>query len=170
MSDPKKDAPPATPAPATPTKTVVLLVNNQERIEIMGIPGNETSFLGTELSSQKGRGLLPGVNFVDGAQLAECRKNKLFNDKFTAKIPKSLAREANSEIFGKVMLVQGREVPAENPLKPFPGEEALGLVEQINDEELVVLLIDAEARDDVRAKLRGRLTLLRTGTPQEDAA
>ncbi len=166
MSDPKKEAAPA----AAPTKNVVLLINNQERIELVGIPGNETSFLGTEISSQRGRGLLPGVNFVDPEQLVACRVNKLFDAKFTNKIPKSLAREANQEIFGKVMLIQGREVPAASPLKPFSSTEAVELVEQINDEELVITLIEAEARDDVRAKLRSRLTLLRTGTPQEDAA
>jgi hypothetical protein len=168
MSDPKKDAAPAAATP--PQKTLVVLVNNQERVELIGVPGNETTFLGTEITSQRGRGLLPGVNLVEPTALAGCRENKLFDAKFSTAIPKSVAREAMSENVGQPMLVQGKEVPMISPFSKLSSPEAMELAKKINDEELLVLLISLEGKDEVRRELNNQLVVLRTGAPAEAVA
>lgn len=167
MSDQKK---PDAPAPSN-QKTLVVVVNNQERIELIGIPGNDTAFLGTEVTSDRNRGLLPGLNLVDGKALADCRKNPLFDAKFTSNIPRSVAREAQSENVGLPLLVQGKEVPAVAPFSKLSDGEARELATKICSEELAqVLLNSGEGRSEVRAVLQQRLEFLKTGSQPAESA
>lgn len=147
--------------PEQSTPTLVIVTNNQERLETIHVPADCPSG-GGELMS-----LVPGVNLVNSDALKWCRKNKQFDGKFTTNIPRHVADEARSAREGQPLLVQGKEVPAKSPLAKLSSQEAIDIVKDTNTEELLVQLKTDEHREDVRSAILNRVDLLKRGGEAE---
>lgn len=149
--------------PNDPVYPFVLVINNEERLHTIHVPGKDGKPSETLLC------LLPGVNMIDRLTLESCRKNPMFDAKFSSKIERHVAREAVSERVGEMILIQSKYVPEKIPLTPLTGEEALAIVADTTTEELLEIFLSGESRPEIRAAIDDRKRLLRTGSEVEAA-
>jgi hypothetical protein len=138
------------------TPTVVVLLNNQPRLELIQLPGTNEMLR-----------IMPGLNLMPSDTLRELRKNPSFETKFSTKIVASRAQEAADLRVGSPMLEQGKEVPERAPFSKLPDPEARELVSRLNDEELLERILQHEGRSEIRAALEERKKFLKTGTTDE---
>lgn len=112
--------------------------------------------------------LLPGVNFVDSADLEALRKNPAFEMQFSTKIPPSLAPEQNPEQVGKPILVvvetkdkDGKRRPLEvednQPLAKLTAEQCKLLISETHVESFLHQWTNEETRPDIRFEIAKRL-------------
>lgn len=145
-------------SPAAQQHLVAIVVNNQELMETMMVPGD---------SSQAVLVLMPGLNLVDLHVLQACMGSKGFEAKFKTLVPRQMAREAQLEHVGEPMLIRGRDVLSAAPLSKIPDEEAHALVKRIDTEDLVLRLLASEGRSEIRAALEARRIFVNTGKDED---
>jgi hypothetical protein len=122
-------------ADKAPEKTVTVVVNNREGLEIFQLPHRGSDKHGRVILGPTVT-LLPGLNLLETEELAALREHPLFVKKLTLAIPKSKAPEQKAERVGRPYLEIGKELPAAYPLAKLPIPEALGLVEEANELQL----------------------------------
>jgi hypothetical protein len=93
----------------------------------------------------------PGLNLIDGKDLAERRKlNEAFNNLFKTTIKPSKSETADPRKFGKPMLeVVGKSLSDKDPFKTDDGkelslEEAQGLIDMTEDTDLLGAWLKAQ--------------------------
>ncbi len=161
MANPQQATATQQAQPPVQEKTVTVVINNREGIEIVQFPHRGKDNHGRVMIGDQ-LVLLPGLNLVDTEQLAVLMKNELFAAKFTTKIPRSLAPEQNPERMGRPVLVRGKDLPAYLPLSKLTPQEAIDIVEEANEEQLPRFKAD-ETRESVLRAILKRIDELATG-------
>lgn len=146
-------------------KTAV--INNREAL-VQGQMQPRGKALGGSLMLGDVVTLLPGLNFVDSANLEALRKNPAFELQFATKIPPSLAPEQNPEQVGKPILAvvetkdkDGKRKPLEvednQPLAKLSAEQCKLLISETHVESFLHQWSNEEIRPDIRFEISKRL-------------
>lgn len=101
--------------------------------------------------------LVPGLNLVPKEQWDQAKKSPNAMLLLRTKIEPSPANEANPEKFGEFILVEGRELPAESPLKALRPSEAVERVASTLDAALLRAWLADEGRAEVRRSIEAQL-------------
>lgn len=146
------------PSTQEPEKnTVTVVINNQERLEIIQLP------------ALKGKGglspgptikLIPGVNFPDTKLWEQAKQNPGVQWKLKEKIKPSRAPEQNPEMVGHVMLVERGVVSADNPLSALEDSDAIALIDEIFYPPTLHQLLAEEIRPNVTKALKTQIAKL----------
>src|SRR5690348_7586042 len=91
----------------------------------------------------------PGFNAVDKADWEAAKKNPTVQAMMQERIPRSNAPEQDPAMVGRIKLVEGDEVASENPLADMNPLQALRVVEETLDVNVLGLWLQTEQRADV---------------------
>jgi hypothetical protein len=150
-----------------PEKTVTVVINNREALELVQLPHRGSDKHGRPMLGELLR-LTAGVNLVDSTTLATLMKNELFAAKFTTKIARSPAPEQNPERVGRTVLELGPVLPASRSFAKLDGEQAQKLIEETLDTDLLEKWRSEDTRDGMRLGLQKRIDALIVTSDQGD--
>lgn len=142
---------------------LTIVINNREGMEITRMPSTMKDHRGVPLLGDTVT-FIPGVNLIDSETLKTLRENKLFDAKFSTKIPRSAGPDANPEKVGEKVLVVAWQANDKAPgLKDIPDKKACELISETFSTKTLDHWLSEEARPDVRVAIMNQQTALRTG-------
>lgn len=139
-----------------------IVINNKEALIIGQLPSQTKDNRGVAIPGNVVV-FSPGVNLVDTEKLKELRKNKLFDEHFKTKIPRSAAPEQNPEKVGQVILKVAKELNEKISFKDIPVQEAIEIVEETFLAAVLDGWLKEDSRNDVRTAIMNQKELLAKG-------
>lgn len=133
---------------------------NEERVRLIRLRSTNASSKGSSVEIGDLIQLSPGLNLVPKDKWDKAKENPALALLLKTAIPASPAPEANPERVGRMIIVEGKELPDESPLKGLSAAAAKDMITETLDTTLLKSWLPDEGRAEVRKAIERQITTI----------
>lgn len=137
----------------------VIVQNNNGGIFSIQLPGPKRDAKSRDTTVQLGKviDLAPNINMIDQADWEQAKKNPIVAAALEERVPHSAAPEQDQKYVGRMRLVEVGLAADKNPLGAMRAPEALHLIEETINTDLLTEWLRSEVRQELRAAIQKQL-------------